>query len=83
MKSIVVAVLLVGCITMAWGDPLTSKVGGRSFTPPPELNARTIYFSNGISVDTREGEPALPAGYRSSAPSGVYLVQFSGPVQES
>jgi hypothetical protein len=75
-------VLLVGCITMAWGDPLTSKVGVGSFTPEPELNARTINFSNGISVDTWQGEPVLPAGYRSSAPSGVYLVQFSGPVQE-
>jgi hypothetical protein len=83
MKSIAVCLLLIGCISASWGDPrLTDKVGVGSFTPEPELNARTIGFSNGISVDTRQGEPALPPGYRSSAPSGVYLVQFSGPIQE-
>ncbi len=82
MKNFAVVVLLVVCIATAWGDPLISKVGVKTFILNPELNARTINFSNGISIDTRQGEPALPAGYRSSAPSGVYLVQFSGPVQE-
>ena len=82
MKNVAVVVFLVGCITVAWGDPWISEVGVGSFAPDPGPNARVISFSNGIFFDTRQGEPTLPAGYRSSVTSGVYLVQFSGPVQE-
>lgn len=57
-------------------------MGTGTFTSAPDPNGRVISFSNGIVFDTRQGEPVLPAGYRAIGPSNVYLVQFSGPVQE-
>jgi len=82
MKRLVVLALVLGLAGAAFGDMWIAPMGTGTFTSASDPNARVISFSNGIVFDTRQGEPALPAGYRSSAPSGVYLVQFSGPVQE-
>ena len=59
-----------------------APAGTGTYAPAQDPQGRVISFSNGIVFDTRQGEPVLPVGYRSSTPSGVYLVQFSGPIQE-
>ena len=82
MKRLVVLALVLGLAGAAFGDMWIAPMGTGTFTSAPAPNGRVISFSNGIVFDTRQGEPALPAGYRASAVSGVYLVQFSGPVQE-
>lgn len=83
MKRLTVLALMFGLAGVAFGDMWIAPGGVGSFVPDPGLNARAINFSNGISFDTRHGEPGLPAGYRSNPQaSGAYLVQFSGPVQE-
>ena len=82
MKIFAVGLLLLGCFTIAWGDIWITPQGGEFIPTGPGPNSRRISFSNGVAFDTRQGDPVLPAGYRSSSPTGVYLVQFSGPVQE-
>jgi len=81
MKRLMVLALVLGLAGAAFGDMWIAPMGTGTFASAPDPNGRVISFSNGIVFDTRQGEPALPVGYRSSA-SGVYLVQFSGPVQE-
>ena len=81
MKKFMVLSLTFGLAVAAFGDMWIAPMGTGTFTSAPEPNGRVISFSNGIVFDTRQGEPALPAGYRSEA-NGVYLVQFSGPIQE-
>lgn len=82
MKKLVVLALVLGLAGVAFGDIMIAPMGTGTFTSPPDPNGRVISFSNGIVFDTRQGEPALPAGYRFIGASDVYLVQFSGPVQE-
>jgi hypothetical protein len=82
VKKLVILALVLGLAGAAFGDMWIAPMGTGSFTSPPDPNGRVISFSNGIVFDTRQGEPALPAGYRSIGASDVYLVQFSGPVQE-
>ena len=81
MKKFIVLSLTLGLAVAAFGDMWIAPMGTGTFTSAPDPNGRVISFSNGIVFDTRQGEPALPAGYRSEA-NGVYLVQFSGPIQE-
>ena len=73
--SIVLSLLLAG---VCFGDMWIAPMGTGTFSPTPEQNPRTISFTNGIAFDSRQGEPALPAGYRAVGPTGVYIVQFSG-----
>jgi len=82
MKKLVVLSLILGLAVTVFGDMWIAPMGTGTFTSAPDPNGRVISFSNGIVFDTRQGEPVLPMGYRSSTPSGVYLVQFSGPIQE-
>lgn len=83
MKRLTILALVVGLTGVAFGDMWIAPAGVGSFVPDPGSNARVVSFSNGIAFDTRNGEPGLPAGYRSNPQaSGAYLVQFSGPVQE-
>ena len=52
-------------------------------TPTAEENPTTISFDNGISFDTRKGDPKLPANLsisRYKGGVGYYLVQFNGPI---
>lgn len=52
------------------------------FTPTLYDNPTTISFSNGITFDTRSGEPILPADLKSDNYCGIayYLIQVTGPV---
>ncbi|MBM3315907.1 hypothetical protein FJY71_08765, partial [candidate division WOR-3 bacterium] len=57
----------------------------RHFAPEPDATAWLIGFSNGITLDTRLGEPVLPAGLRineSAASELYYVIQFTGPLQQ-
>jgi len=83
MKRLPILALVIGLTGAAFGDMWIAPAGVGSFAPDPGSNARVISYSNGIAFDTRQGEPGLPAGYRSNPQAvGAYLVQFSGPVQE-
>ena len=82
MKKFAVLSLILGLAVAAFGDMWIAPMGTGTFTSAPDPNGRMISFSNGIVFDTRQGEPALPAGYRSIGASDMYLVQFSGPIQE-
>jgi hypothetical protein len=82
MKRLVVLALVLGLAGAAFGDMWIAPMGTGTFASAPDPNGRVISFSNGIVFDTRQGEPSLPAGYRSIGASDMYLVQFSGPVQE-
>jgi|GEM_PF-239078 len=56
-----------------------------TFVPEPEPEGYRIGFSNGFTIDTRYGEPSLPARYRIDAPGEgrlVRIVQFTGPVRQ-
>lgn len=58
-----------------------------SFEPVPGEDARSIAFANGIVLDTRMGEPALPVELHAESygtdRDGYYLVQFDGPIRAS
>jgi hypothetical protein len=52
------------------------------FEPAAGEEANIISFANGITIDTRVGEPSLPADLRLSPAadeSQYYIVQFTGP----
>jgi hypothetical protein len=56
------------------------------FAPDPGADPALISLANGIRIDTRLGEPALPAGLRQDVNDdepGFFVVQFSGPIDES
>ena len=82
MKVGIGFVLLLLLATTGGADMWIAPAGTGTYAPAQDPQGRVISFSNGIVFDTRQGERVLPTGYRSSAPSGVYLVQFSGPIQE-
>jgi len=82
MKKLVFLWVILGLASLAFGGMWIAPMGTGTFASPPDPNARVISFSNGIVFDTRQGEPVMPSEFRSTVPSGVYLVQFSGPVQE-
>jgi subtilisin family serine protease len=52
------------------------------FTPAVDVNPDFIGFSNGYTIDTRIGEPNLPANLRIDGydGAGYYLLQVKGPV---
>jgi hypothetical protein len=52
------------------------------FTPAVDVNPDFIGFSNGYAIDTRVGEPNLPADLRIDGydGAGYYLLQVKGPV---
>ena len=55
------------------------------FTPEAGDKADLISFSNGYTIDTRIGEPQLPAELRLADPGSApcyCLVQFTGPIRE-
>jgi len=54
------------------------------FTPTTGSEINRITFSNGYVIDTRYGEPAIPAELRvEPEPDGAvyYIIQFTGPIQ--
>ncbi len=56
----------------------------RTFTPLPGAEKNYISFSNGYTIDTRYGEPDLPADLLLQpdySQTAYYVIQFTGPVQ--
>lgn len=82
--SVVLLILALGsCAYAAHAHPVGVSLG--YFTPEPDANASMITFSNGFSIDTRNGEPSLPERYRLSEPESgsIYrIIQFSGPIRQ-
>jgi hypothetical protein len=68
---------------MAAARPAHYSMGPvHQFEPTAGDEANFISFANDITIDTRTGEPALPAGLRLSPAadqSQYYIVQFTGP----
>ena len=57
-----------------------------TFTPATDVSTDYIGFSNGYSIDTRIGEPVLPADLRveeNKSGTGYYLIQLNGPIYQA
>ncbi len=82
LQSLVLCLLLV--IGLAVARPALYSMGPvYRFEPTAGDEVNSISFANGITIDTRAGEPALPAELRLSPAtdqSQHYIVQFSGPL---
>lgn len=52
------------------------------YTPEVDVDPHYIGFSNGYSIDTRVGDPALPVALRTAGTEtdGYFLIQLEGPV---
>lgn len=56
------------------------------FVPEQGAEAFRITFSNGYAIDTRVGEPQLPAGLALRGPEAdgqCHIIQFTGPVRQN
>jgi hypothetical protein len=56
----------------------------RRFEPAAGEEANFVSFANGIILDTRTGEPNLPAGlvvHEAPGQVGYYIIQFEGPIR--
>ena len=82
--------LRVAAIVVALGLAVMPALGRQHFNMgpvgrfAPESGSETdfISFANGFTIDTRAGEPALPAALRLDGVSGgdqYYIIQFKGP----
>ena len=89
MKRVRYAVALLALLTMsvpALARSHYSMGPAQRFNPTTGDQAGLIGFSNGFVIDTRAGEPALPEDLKideSSAAEQYYIVQFSGPIDQS
>jgi hypothetical protein len=81
LRFVVVCVLLA--VGMAAARPAHYSMGpAHRFEPTAGDEASFISFANDITIDTRTGEPALPAGLKlaqAADQSQYYIVQFTGP----
>jgi len=81
LQSVVLCVLLAAGLAVA--RPAHYDMGPvHRFDPVAGEEANFISFANGITIDTRAGEPALPAGLKLDPAAGqsqYYIVQFNGP----
>jgi hypothetical protein len=81
LQSFVLCLLFA--VGMAAARPAHYSMGPvHRFEPTAGEEANFISFANDITIDTRTGEPALPAGLRLSPAadqSQYYIVQFTGP----
>jgi hypothetical protein len=86
-KSVVAALLVVLAVSAFAARPSESHYSmgpSQRFEPSTGDEANSISFANGIVIDTRAGEPNLPAGLAlREAPGqfGYYIIQFNGPIQ--
>ena len=82
LQSLVLCLLLV--VGLAAARSAHYNMGPvHRFEPTAGDEANFISFANDITIDTRTGEPALPAGLRLSPAadqSQYYVVQFTGPL---
>jgi subtilisin family serine protease len=81
LQSVVLCLMIAA--GMAAARPAHYSMGPvHQFEPTAGDEANFISFANDITIDTRTGEPALPAGLRLSPAvdqSQYYIVQFTGP----
>jgi len=81
LQSFVLCLILA--VGLAAARPAIYNMGAvHRFTPTAGDEVNSISFANGITIDTRTSEPALPAGLRLNAAAGqsaYCIVQFSGP----
>lgn len=94
-----VLLCLAVCSAAAWAAPAAQSASGTApgqlireietsqYAPESYGGAGSIVFSNGIVINTDQGQPALPAnltitGY-APGQTGYYIVQFAGPIQQS
>ena len=88
MKSLGVLILsltLAAAVAQARPDSLYDMGPVGYFTPEAGGEANLISFSNGYTIDTRVGEPQLPAELRLAEPGPepcYCLVQFTGPIRQ-
>ncbi len=82
LQSFVLCLLLV--LGLAAARPAHYSMGPvRQFDPAAGDEVNFISFANGITIDTRAGEPALPAGLRldpAMDQTQYCIVQFTGPL---
>jgi subtilisin family serine protease len=81
LQSVIVCVLLAAGLAAA--RPAHHNMGPvHRFEPVAGDEVNFISFANDITIDTRTGEPALPAGFKlvpTAGQSQYYIVQFTGP----
>ena len=81
LQSVILCTLLAAGLAAA--RPAHYNMGPvHQFTPAVGDEANFISFANDITIDTRTGEPALPAGLKLAPTAGqdqYYIVQFIGP----
>jgi hypothetical protein len=81
LRPVILSLLLA--IGLAAARPAHYSMGpAHRFDPAAGDEANYISFANDITIDTRVGEPALPAGLRLEPAAGqsqYYIVQFTGP----
>ena len=81
LRSVALCILLAAGLAAA--SPALYNMGpAHQFTPVAGDEANFISFANGITIDTRTGEPALPSGLALAPAAGeeqYYIVQFTGP----
>jgi len=86
-KNVVVALLALLVVSAFAARPSESHYSmgpSRRFEPSAGEEANFISLANGITIDTRTGEPDLPAGLTARevpGQSGYYIIQFEGPIQ--
>jgi len=82
LQSVVLCILLAAGLAAA--RPAHYNMGlVHRFEPVAGDEVNFISFANDITIDTRTGEPALPAGLTLAPTAGqsqYYIVQFTGPL---
>jgi len=77
--------IAVLCIVVSLGLANIHRHGSAHyFAPERHQNATMVSFSNGITFDTRAGEPILPTHLTIKQYNGLgyYLVQLTGPIND-
>jgi len=78
-----VMLCLLLAVGLAAARPSHYSMGpAHRFEPAAGEETNFVSFANGFTIDTRAGEPALPAGLRLSPAadeSQYYIIQFTGP----
>jgi hypothetical protein len=86
MNKNVVVPLVILAVGLVAASPVNHYRMGVShrFEPVAGEEVNYVSFANGIVIDTRVGEPNLPAGLATqTAPGfvGYYIIQFEGPIR--
>ncbi|MRR08547.1 T9SS type A sorting domain-containing protein [bacterium] len=75
-----------GAAAMAQGPAAAWQGITRTVASVPYADGAKITFANGYEIDTRSGDPDLPAGMKYETPKDgdytYYIVQFRGPIRQ-